>query len=123
MRYAIPRDAERLVQEGILIGPAPAGQTWYDRARMWLVEQQSGRRLILVAEDDKGIVGTVQLVFRLPQGFNDPEAANGVDIAMMEMLRTRKGANPQIAERLIQELEGIARKRSVRALTFCISMD
>lgn len=123
MRFAIPKDAERLINDGILIGPSPRGQTWYERAKVWLVEQQAGRRLILIAEDDKNILGMVHLVFRLPEGYNDPEAANGSDIAMMEMLRTRKGANPQITERLVEEVQNIARKRNVTTLTFCVSMD
>ena len=123
IRFAIPRDAERLVQEGILSGPPPPGQTWVDRARRWLAEQQAGRRLILIAEDGQGIIGTVQIVFKLPDGYSDPEAANGIDVAMMEMLRTRKGAPAQIAERLIDEIQQLARKRSVKTLTFCISMD
>jgi hypothetical protein len=29
----------------------------------------------------------VQVVFRLPIGYEDPEAANGYDVAMMEGLR------------------------------------
>ncbi|MBV8602512.1 MAG: GNAT family N-acetyltransferase [Candidatus Eremiobacteraeota bacterium] len=123
IRFAIPRDAERLVSEGILSGPPPPGHTWVDRARLWLAEQQGNRRLILIAEDDKGILGTVQVVFRLPEGYNDPETANGIDVAMMEMLRTRKGAPAQVAERLIDEIQQIARKRNIKTLTFCISMD
>ena len=123
IRFAIPRDAERLVHEGILAGPPPPGHTWVDRARLWLSEQQGNRRLILIAEDDQGILGTVQIVFRLPEGYNDPETANGIDVAMMEMLRTRKGAPAQIAERLIDEIQQIARKRNIKTLTFCISMD
>jgi hypothetical protein len=103
IRFAVPRDAERMIQEGIVGGPLPPGQTWANRARLWLGEQQAGRRVILVAEDDKGIIGTIQLVFKLPEGYNDPESANGADIAMMELLR--------------------ARKRGVKTLTFCISMD
>ncbi len=78
---------------------------------------------MLVAEDGKGLLGTIQLVLKLPDGYNDPEAANGVDIAMMEMLRMRRGANAIIANKLVDEVQGLARKRGVKTLTFCISLD
>jgi hypothetical protein len=123
IRFAVPRDAERMIQEGIVGGPLPPGQTWANRAKLWLGEQQAGRRVILIAEDDKGIIGTIQLVFRLPEGYNDPESANGADVAMMEALRMRKGANAVIANRLVDEVQQLARKRGVKTLTFCISMD
>lgn len=112
-----------MIHEGIVGGPLPAGQTWASRTRLWLAEQQAGRRVILVAEDDKGIAGTIQLVFRLPEGYNDPESANGADVAMMELLRMRKGVSALVAERLVDEVQNLARKRSVKTLTFCISMD
>jgi len=112
-----------MIREGVVGGPLPPGQTWATRARMWLSEQQGGRRLILVAEDEKGIVGTIQLVFRLPEGYNDPESANGTDVAMMELLRMRKGASALIATRLVDEVQSLASKRGVKTLTFCISMD
>jgi hypothetical protein len=123
IRFAVPRDAERMIAEGIVGGPLPPGQTWANRARLWLGEQQAGRRVILVAEDDKGIIGTIQLVFRLPEGYNDPESANGADVAMIELLRMRKGANPVVASRLVDEVQKLARKRGVKTLTFCIPMD
>lgn len=112
-----------MIQEGIVGGPLAPGQTWANRAKLWLSEQQAGHRVILVAEDDKGIIGTIQLVFRLPEGYNDPESANGADIAMMDGLRMRKGANAVIANRLVDEVQQLARKRGVKTLTFCISMD
>ena len=112
-----------MIAEGVVSGPLPPGQTWATRARLWLQEQQAGRRVILVAEDEKGIAGTIQLVFKLPEGYNDPESANGTDVAMMEMLRMRKGASALIANRLVDEVQQLARKRGVKTLTFCISME
>jgi len=112
-----------MIAEGIVGGPLAPGQTWANRARLWLTEQQAGRRLILVAEDGKGILGTIQLVFKLPEGYNDPDAANGADIAMMELLRMRRGASALVAERLVEEVQNLARKRGVKTLTFCISLD
>ncbi len=112
-----------MISEGIVSGPLPPGQTWATRARLWLTEQQAGRRLVLVAEDGKGILGTIQLVFKLPEGYNDPEAANGTDIAMMELLRMRRGANAVVANKLVDEVQGLARKRGVKTLTFCIALD
>jgi hypothetical protein len=123
IRFAVPRDAERMISEGIVSGPLAPGQTWSNRARLWLTEQQAGRRLVLVAEDGKGILGTIQLVFKLPEGYNDPEAANGTDTAMMELLRMRRGANAIVANKLVDEVQGLARKRGVKTLTFCIALD
>jgi hypothetical protein len=112
-----------MISEGIVGGPLPPGQTWANRARLWLTEQQAGRRLVLIAEDGKGILGTIQLVFKLPDGYNDPEAANGADTAMMELLRMRRGASPVISNKLVDEVQGLARKHGVKTLTFCISLD
>lgn len=123
IRFAVPSDAERLVHDEILSGPPPPGMTWVERAKRWLSEQQQGRRLMLIAEDEKGLVGTVQIVFKLPEGYNDPEAANGIDVAMMEMLRTRKGAHQEISDRLLGAIQEIARKRKIKTITFCLSMD
>ncbi len=64
IRYASPRDADRLVADGVVGGPTPTGEPWAQRVAKWLAEQQAGRRLMLVAEDVTGLLGTVQLVFR-----------------------------------------------------------
>ncbi|MGH7716514.1 MAG: hypothetical protein ACREML_11020 [Vulcanimicrobiaceae bacterium] len=112
-----------MISEGIVGGPLPQGQDWANRTRLWLTEQQTGHRFVLVAEDGKGILGTIQLVLKLPDGYHDPEAANGVDIAMMEMLRMRRGASAIISNKLVEEVQGLARKRGVKTLTFCISLD
>lgn len=123
IRFAVPSDPQRMINEGIVGGPLPAGQTWAERTRLWMKEQQAGRRVILVAEDRKGIIGTVQLVFSLPEGYKDPEAANGSDIAMMELLGVRKGTTKPVLQRLVDEVYGAARKHGVKTLTFCVSMD
>ena len=65
----------------------------------------------------------VQLVFAFPPGYNDPEAANGMDVAMMEGLRTRPGAPPEIGNQLVAEVQKVAAKRNVRTLTFCLPMN
>jgi hypothetical protein len=123
IRYALPRDADRLVADGVIIGTTPTGEPWPQRIRKWLGEQQAGRRLILVAEDGSGLLGTVQLVFRFPAGYADPEAANGLDIAMIEALRTRVDAPPAVATQLITDVQNIAKKRNVRTITFLLPMD
>ena len=123
IRYAVPRDAERLVADGVLSGPTPSGDNWAQRVQRWLAEQQAGRRLILVAEDASGLLGTVQLVFKFPPGYNDPEAANGMDIAMIEALRTRPDAPHGVATQLITDTQNIARKRNVKTLTFLLSIN
>jgi hypothetical protein len=122
IRYASPRDAERLVSDGVVGGPTPTGEPWSQRVGKWLAEQQAGRRLVLVAEDVSGLLGTVQLVFRFPTGYADPEAANGVDVAMIEALRTRPDAPPGVATQLVTDVQNIARKRAVKTLTFLLPM-
>jgi hypothetical protein len=122
IRYALPRDADRLVADGVVAGPTPTGEPWLARVQKWLAEQQAGRRLILVAEDASGLLGMVQLVFRFPPGYADSEAANGADIAMVETLRTRADAPPGVATQLITDVQNIARKRAVKTLTFLLQM-
>lgn len=122
IRYASPRDADRLVAEGVVGGPTSSGEPWPARVAKWLAEQQAGRRLVLVAEDVSGLLGTVQLVFRFPVGYADPEAANGLDVAMIEALRTRTDAPPGVASQLVSDVQNIARKRGVQTLTFLLPM-
>jgi hypothetical protein len=122
IRYALPRDAERLVADGV-VGAAPAaGEAWGPRVQKWLTEQQAGRRLILVAEDVSGLLGTVQLVFSFPTGYADREAANGIDVAMVEALKTRPDAPHGVATQLITDVQNIARKRGIKTLTFLLQL-
>jgi hypothetical protein len=122
IRYALPRDAERLVAGGVL-GAAPStGEPWGPRVQKWLSEQQAGRRLILVAEDASGLLGTVQIVFSFPTGYADREAANGIDVAMVEALKTRSDAPHGVATQLITDVQNIARKRGIRTLTFLLPL-
>jgi hypothetical protein len=122
IRFAQPRDAERLVADGVLAGPPPPGDSWTGRVGRWLTEQQAGRRVILVAEHGSGLIATVQLVFQFPPGYNDPEAANGRDIAMIESLRARRDAPPAVHSQLIADAQALARKRGIQTITFCIPM-
>ena len=122
IRYASPKDADRLISDGVVGGATPTGDPWLPRVQKWLNEQQAGRRLILIAEDASGLLGTVQLVFRFPTGYADPEAANGLDIAMIETLRTRADAPPGVAGQLVTDVQNIARKRAVKTLTFLLPM-
>ena len=122
IRYAVARDAERLVHDGVLSGATTSGEPWAARVQKWLSEQQAGRRLILVAEDSTGLLATVQLVFKFPAGYNDPEAANGIDIAMIEALRVRADAPHGVATQLITDVQNIARKRNVKTLTFLLPL-
>lgn len=123
IRFALPRDAERLVADGVVTGAPPAAESWTERVGKWLTEQQAGRRVILIAEDASGLLGTVQLIFKFPPGYNDPEAANGHDIAMIESMRTRPDAPPQVMTQLITDVQSLAKKRKVQTLTFCIPMN
>jgi hypothetical protein len=123
LRFAQQSDAQRLINEGIVGGPPPKRETWPQRIAKWLGEQQAGRRVILLAEDQRGLLGMVQLVFSFPPGYQDAEAANGMDVAMMELLRVRQGAPPEVGTHLVEEVQRIASKRNVKTLTFLLPMN
>jgi GNAT superfamily N-acetyltransferase len=61
-----------------------------------------GRRALLIAEDAQGIVGTVQLVFDLPE--NQPHRAD-----LSKMLVHRRARRQGVGEALLGAAEGIAR--------------
>lgn len=122
IRFGQQSDAARLVADAIISGAPPQRETWQQRVARWLAEQQAGRRIVLIAEDETGLLGMVQLVFAFPPGYNDPEAANGMDVAMMEGLRTRPDAPAEVGGQLVAEVQKIATKRNVRTLTFLLPM-
>ncbi len=123
LRSATSKDIERLVIDGVIGGPLPAGETWGSRVNGWLDEMQHGRRLVMVAEADRRLIGLGQLVFKFASGYEDPEAANGTDIAMVETIRTRPDAPPTLATQMMNEFENYAKRRRVRTLTFLVPMD
>ncbi len=123
LRFAQSSDVERLTREGVITAPPPAKETWNQRIVRWLSEQRAGRRAVLIAEDSTGLLGILHLVFELPIGFKDPEAANGFDIAMIEGLHLRAGVPPEVGNEMIEEIQRIATKRKVTTLTFCIPMN
>lgn len=123
LRFAQASDVDRLSKDGVLSGPPPARETWNQRVVKWLSEQRAGRRVILIAEDQSGLLGMVQLVFRLPLGYDDPEAANGMDVAMMEGLRVREGVPSEIGTELVGEVQRVAMKRNIKTLTFLLPMN
>ena len=123
IRFAQASDVERLVNDEVVSGPSPTRDTWNQRIVKWLSEQRAGRRFILLAEDESGLLGMVQLVMKLPLGYDDPEAANGMDVAMMEGLRTRPNAPPEVGNELVGEVQRLAMKRNVKTLTFCLPMN
>jgi len=122
LRFAQASDIERLQRDGVLSGTPSARESWTARIGTWMTEQKAGRRVILVAEDQSGLLGMVQLVFKLPPGYDDPEAANGMDVAMMESLRLRPNAPAEVGSELVSEVQRLAVKRNVKTLTFLISM-
>jgi hypothetical protein len=122
IRFAGQNDVKRLLSEGVISGPPPKNETWEQRVTGWLAEQQAGRRVMLLAEDASGLLGMVQLVFAFPPGYNDPEAANGMDVAMMDRVRVRPGAPAEVSTQLVAEVQKVAVKRNVQTLTFLLSM-
>jgi len=123
LRACSSRDAQRLVNDGVLTGTVPAGDSWVARVSKWLDEMQEGRRLVMVAEFGGALVGMGQLIFRFADGYQDADAANGTDIAMVDTIRTRPDAPPNLATHIIGELERYARKRNIRTVTFLVPMD
>lgn len=123
IRFAKPKDAQRLVTDGVLGGPPPAGETWATRVAKWRSEQDAGRRAMLVAEDASGLLGMVQIVFRFPPGYTDAEAANGHDTAMIESLRTRQNAPAQVLDQLVSDAQVVAKNHRVTMLTLCLPLD
>jgi GNAT superfamily N-acetyltransferase len=64
-----------------------------------------GRRALLVAEDDRGVVGTVQLVFDLPE--NQPHRAD-----LSKMLVHRRARRRGVGEALLRAAEELARENA-----------
>jgi hypothetical protein len=123
LRACSARDVQRLVGDGVLAGVLPAGETWPSRVGQWLDEMQEGRRLVMVAEFDGKMVGMGQLIFRFAKGYEDPEAANGADIAMIDSIRMRPDAPANLSTHIIVELEKYAKKHRIKTLTFLVPME
>ncbi len=123
IRFANANDAKRFVTDGVVSGRLPDGESWPDRIAKWQAEQQAGRRVIIVAEDAGGLIGTVQLIFRFPPGYTDAEAANGSDVAMIESLYTRGNAPAQLRDQLVADAQAVAKRRNVATVTLCLPLE
>jgi hypothetical protein len=123
LRACASRDVGRLISDGVLSGALPAGETWPARAGQWLDEMQAGRRLVMVADYGGTLVGLGQLVFRFANGYQDAEAANGADVAMIDSIRMRPDAPANLSTHIIAELEKYAKKHRIKVLTFLVPMD
>lgn len=94
------------VESGASVGfmlpltPARAQRFW----RKVAAELASGERAILVAEDDKGICGTVQLVLGLPE--NQPHRAD-----LCKMLVHRRARRCGLGAALMMRAESLAKSR------------
>ncbi len=108
--------------DGVVSGSLPAGETWSERIAKWRSEQEAGRRAILVAEDATGLLGMVQIIFRFPPGYTDPEAANGADVAMIETLRMRNKVPVHVLNQLVNDAQVVAKNRRVSTLTLCLPL-
>ncbi|HEY5349549.1 MAG TPA: GNAT family N-acetyltransferase [Candidatus Lustribacter sp.] len=114
---------QRLVNDGVLAGPVAAGDSWAARAGQWLDEMRAGHRLVMVADFGGVLVGMGQLIFRFAKGYQDAEAANGSDVAMIDSIRMRPGAPANLSTHIIAELEKYAKKHRIKTLTFLVPMD
>jgi len=112
------------VNDGVLAGALPPGESWPARAAQWLEEMREGRRLVMIAEFDGKMVGMGQLIFKFANGYQDAEAANGTDIAMIDSIRMRPDAPANLSTHIISELEKYAKKtQRIKTLTFLVPMD
>ena len=110
------RDVPRLISEGVLSGA--------EHVNDWIDEMSAGHRLVMVAEFGGKLVGLGQLIFRFADGYQDLEAANGSDIAMVDTIRTHpSGQPPNLATFIAVELEKYAKKQRIKTLTFLVPMD
>jgi len=123
IRFARPNDALRFETDGVVSGLPPAGETWSTRIAKWRIEQEAGRRAILVAEDASGLLGMAHVVFAFPQGYADPEVANGRDIAMLESLRMRPTAPAAVLDQLVADAETVALRQRYTTLTLCLPLE
>ena len=64
-----------------------------------------------------------QLIFKFANGYQDPEAANGAEIAMIDSIRMRPDAPANLSTHIIVELEKYAKKHRIKTLTFLVPMD
>jgi len=78
----------------------------------------------MIAEFDGKMVGMGQLIFKFANGYQDAEAANGTDIAMIDSIRMRPDAPANLSTHIISELEKYAKKtQRIKTLTFLVPMD
>ena len=75
-----------------------------------------GERTLLVAEDEQGIVGTVQLIMHMPE--NQPHRA---DVAKLLVHRRARGLG--IGRRLMEAVEDAAREQGRRVLVLDTASD
>jgi len=83
-------------------------------------EMRKGKRLILFAEVDNKVVGTVQLIYEL----EDKELADGKSIANLHHLRVKEEfRNKGIATKLEKKLAEVAKKKGFKMITLSIGHD
>jgi hypothetical protein len=127
IRFATPADRGRFIVDGLITGNPPAGTTWQERVVQWFTDVQHGRRAIIVAEDNRRLIGCIHVVFKFPEGVNDPEVADGKEVALVEHLRFSAKVPPKVVEQLAlqleREAESVARRRSVKKLTYMVPME
>jgi GNAT superfamily N-acetyltransferase len=81
------------------LSPAKAAEFWGRVA----AEVSQGRRALLVAEDDRGVAGTVQLILDQPE--NQPHRAD-----LSKMLVHRRARRRGLGEALLRAAESLARE-------------
>lgn len=127
IRFATLPDRGRIIADGLISGNPPPGTTWPQRVAAWFTEVQAGRRAIIVAEEKPRLIGCIHVVFKFPEGVNDPEVVDGKEIALIEHLRfnpkTPAKVTEQLATQLEREAESVARRRNVKKLTYMVPME
>lgn len=120
IRLAEAGESEKIVDLYKKEGPAERVKKIRKDIQKDFREMVAGKRVILFAEKDGKVVGTIQLVYTMP----DWNLADGKNIAHLHHLRVNEDYHNQgIGKRLEQELVALARKRGFKKISLSIDHD
>lgn len=120
VRQAKPGEYEKIVDLYKKEGPAKRIRKIRRDVKKNFEEMKKGKRMVLFAEANGKVIGTVQLVFQL----KDRELADGKKVANLHHLRVKEEfRNRGIATKLEEALIKIAKKRGFRIITLGIKHD
>jgi len=120
IRQAKPGEYEKIVGLYKKEGPAERVRKLRREAKRNFKEMEQGKRIILFAEVNGKVVGTVQLVFQL----KDKKLADGKNVANLHHLRVKEEfRNRGVATKLEEALVKIAKKKGFKMITLGVEHD